>query len=624
MPIGRKNPGKNNFVGNKFAFWLLEIGRGIYKERKEILLLPPISSLFHLCARAPIDNRRLDAFVGTFAALSVDSLDYQQLFPNYRQVFVSRHHTDHLSRRRRKKTLLTTFFHPLHQLNRMPIAAAAAPAPVTPADLKGATTTATTDLSTLFVTDKAARTAAAEALASRAQNDGPAAFAQSGFVEAIKKALADKKSAAAREGAAASISAIIKAGAGKQLESFVVTSAEDGIWNQLVETLADKMADVKKAALDSLKALAKNMSPWAVAYVLPVLLKQTKSAGKWQVKTGSLAVIDQLIKSNPAVMAKLTPDLIPVLAEAIWDTKADVKKAARDTLTKSTALISNKDVERFIPALISALINPVEEVPGTIQLLGATTFVSEVDAPTLSLMAPLLQRGLNERPTATKRKVAVIIDNMSKLVDSEYTVRPFVPKLLPGLIKIQETVADPEARGVVVKAITTLRGVAKVPESSDGSDLPPLRMSDAQQTSTSLINLYKKAGVSPVPDANDATVQYIAHLAANLVNARNFDVPEWEKALAPYLALVAPSADNTEIARQWLLKSASDSTDEDEVDDEVEEGEDLCSCTFSLAYGAKILLNTATLHLKRGHRYGLCGRNGSGKVSFSLIFPRTC
>jgi elongation factor 3 len=44
-----------------------------------------------------------------------------------------------------------------------------------------------------------------------------------------------------------------------------------------------------------------------------------------------------------------------------------------------------------------------------------------------------------------------------------------------------------------------------------------------------------------------------------------------------------------------------------------EEGEDLCKCDFSLAYGAKILLNNTFLHLKRGKRYGLCGPNGCGK-----------
>ena len=44
-----------------------------------------------------------------------------------------------------------------------------------------------------------------------------------------------------------------------------------------------------------------------------------------------------------------------------------------------------------------------------------------------------------------------------------------------------------------------------------------------------------------------------------------------------------------------------------------EEGEDLCNCEFSLAYGGKILLNNARLHMKRGQRYGLCGHNGCGK-----------
>ncbi len=45
-----------------------------------------------------------------------------------------------------------------------------------------------------------------------------------------------------------------------------------------------------------------------------------------------------------------------------------------------------------------------------------------------------------------------------------------------------------------------------------------------------------------------------------------------------------------------------------------EEGDELCNCEFSLAYGAKILLNNAALRLKRGRRYGLCGPNGVGKV----------
>ena len=51
------------------------------------------------------------------------------------------------------------------------------------------------------------------------------------------------------------------------------------------------------------------------------------------------------------------------------------------------------------------------------------------------------------------------------------------------------------------------------------------------------------------------------------------------------------------------------------VDDDVEEGEDLCDCDFSLAYGGRILLSGARLRLKRGGRYGLCGPNGCGKTT---------
>ncbi|KAH7318801.1 P-loop containing nucleoside triphosphate hydrolase protein [Rhizoctonia solani] len=483
-----------------------------------------------------------------------------------------------------------------------PAAMTSAPAAVpSPAALKAAATGNTQfDTAALFGAAKAAREEAASALAAQVKADGPAVLSGVGFVPSVVAALGDKKSPAAREGACAAISVLCEKGAGKYLEPFVIDSGETGVFNSLLEAFADKTPAVRTAALDATRELVQIMNPWAAALILPALLHQIKTAGKWQVKTGSLAILNQLIQSAPDQMAKLSPDIIPVLAEAIWDTKADVKKAARETLTKATALVSNKDIEKFIPALINALINPVEEVPKTIQLLSATTFVSEVDAPTLSLMVPLLSRGLNERLTATKRKVAVIIDNMSKLVDNEFTVRPFVPKLLPGLIKIHEQVADPEARGVVAKAIATIRQVAKLSDTDDGSNLPPAKATDPAAFAASISVQYKKSGANPVPEAAHPAIQYAARLAANLIAARNFDVPAWEAALVPYFETL-------------LLHSANEADDAEGDNEDDEEGEDLCNCQFSLAYGAKILLNTATLRLKRGHRYGLCGRNGSGK-----------
>ena len=197
---------------------------------------------------------------------------------------------------------------------------------------------------------------------------------------------------------------------------------------------------------------------------------------------------------------------------------------------------------------------------------------------------------------------------MSKLVDSPITVRPFLPKLLPGLIKIEDTIGDPEARGVVGKAIATLRQVGEVP-TGDGTNLPPLKSAEPASLATSLVSIYKKAGVET--SSSDITVTYVSKLAANLVNNKNFESEQWET-ISSYLAFVS-SANPSGVASDFMLRSSSDDAGDEEVAEDEEEGEDLCNCTFSLAYGAKILLNTATLRLKRGHRYGLCGKNGTGK-----------
>ena len=154
----------------------------------------------------------------------------------------------------------------------------------------------------------------------------------------------DKKSPAVRQGACDAISTLCESGAAALLEPYVITSAANSPFPALLEAFADKSAEVKTAALAAVKAIVQSMNPWATAVILPALLNQVKTAGKWQIKAGCLDVLQQLVVSAPEQMALAMPDLIPVLAEAVWDTKADVKKAAKATLQKAVALVENKDV----------------------------------------------------------------------------------------------------------------------------------------------------------------------------------------------------------------------------------------------------------------------------------------
>lgn len=395
-----------------------------------------------------------------------------------------------------------------------------------------------------------------------------------------------------------------------QLEPHLIT-----LLAPLLELQGDKQNAVREKAATTAKHLVRGMNPVATRFMLHVCLEGLENSRKWPTKMLSLALIEQMAQDNPMQLYPVIPDLVPVLSDCMWDTKADVKKAATQCMGKVCGLLDNKDIERFIPAVIECINHP-DKVPETIHQLGATTFVQEVDAGTLSLMVPLLARGLRERQTAIKRKSAVIIDNMCKLVDDPEVAAPFLPVLLPALDHVHDVVADPECRGVVEKALATLKRVG-------GTDQTMLTVNEKREKVTKTLDRLMPTKLEgffcPVR-------KYMIELAVALVLAKDFNKSSWANAIASHAAtwlLVTGReseewGDKQEEESEKLALAALSSCEEavavhaaEEEDDE--EGEELCNCEFSLAYGAKILLNRTALRLKRGRRYGLCGPNGCGK-----------
>lgn len=365
---------------------------------------------------------------------------------------------------------------------------------------------------------------------------------------------------------------------------------------------------VKNAASAAALSIVKAVNANAVKAVLPPIINSILTAQKWQEKITGLDCIEALVASSPTQLALRVPDLIPVVSESMWDTKPEVKKKAYGTMEKVCGLIVNKDIEKFIPELIKCIAKP-ENVPETVHLLGATTFVTDVHEPTLAIMVPLLDRGLAERETAIKRKAAVIVDNMCKLVEDPNIVAAFLPKLMPGLTKNYENLADPEAREKTKQALDTLVRVGdvkdgKIPEVSHAGDV-----STVKNILTEILSAKHKDAVKNF----DAIIEYTSAIAGQLIDEKDSDSASWTSNLKPYVTAIIGDTEAQEVV-DALRKRASpgaEAEDAEEADDE--EGEDLCNCTFNLAYGAKILLNQTHLRLKRGQRYGLCGPNGSGK-----------
>ncbi|RCK65732.1 Elongation factor 3 [Candida viswanathii] len=377
--------------------------------------------------------------------------------------------------------------------------------------------------------------------------------------------------------------------------------------SEVASKAGDKNKDVQTAASSALLAITSAITPTAVKAILPKLIDNLTTTNKWTEKVAILKAISQLVDTAKGQIALRMPELIPVLSEAMWDTKKEVKEAATATMTKSTETIDNKDIEKFIPQLISCIAKPTE-VPETVHLLGATTFVSEVTMATLSIMAPLLSRGLAERDTAIKRKAAVIVDNMCKLVDDPQVVAPFMDKLLPGLKSNFANMADPEARDVTNRALNTLRRVGAVgendaiPEVSTAGDIP-----------VTLGEFNKLVGDKNLPKRFDVALNYIAAIAGDLIDEREIQPEAWLHNILPFATIFLHEKEAKEIIEEFRKRALDNIPEPPSFEDEEDEGEDLCNCEFSLAYGAKILLNKTQFRLKRNRRYGLCGPNGAGK-----------
>jgi elongation factor 3 len=423
------------------------------------------------------------------------------------------------------------------------------------------------------------------------------------IVELLQKGLNNKKDAVARERALDAIRAIAQhANISPAVEPYLVVS----LLPSVLSAVGDKMNPVKVAAQTAAEAIVTAANANAVKAIIPIIIKSLENAQKWPEKMTDLKLIEILSKNSLAQTAFRVPELIPVISGAMWDTKPEVKKAAYATMEQLCGLIVNKDIERFIPELIKCIAKP-ENVPETVHLLGATTFVTDVHEPTLAIMVPLLERGLVERETAIKRKTAVIIDNMCKLVEDPQIVAAFLPKLMPSLEKNFDTLADPEAREKTRQALDTLIRVGDV---KDGKIPEISKVGDIATVAAVVKDIIPKidAKLNPV-------VEYIGAIGGQLIDEKDYDALSWSNHCGPFLGVLVGDEKAKAVSNDLRKKAIPAAAVEAEAEADDEEGEDLCNCTFNLAYGAKILLNQTNLRLKRGQRYGLLGPNGSGKTT---------
>ncbi|GAA5877296.1 hypothetical protein JCM16303_006233 [Sporobolomyces ruberrimus] len=300
-------------------------------------------------------------------------------------------------------------------------------------------------LNDLFDAPKyAERRGAAYGLAGLVAGRGLSAIQEFGLMGRFQDNAEDKKSLQARQGAVFGYE-VLSTVLGRLFEPYITE-----ILPLLLNCFGDSSTDVREATQDAAKAIMSKLSGHAVKLILPTLLSGLDDK-QWRAKKGAIELMGAMAYLAPRQLSVSLPTILPRLTEVITDTHKQVREAANTSLKRFGEVVSNPEIKEMTPILLEALVDPSRKTSKALDALLTTTFAHFIDASSLALLIPILDRGLRERSADVKRKSAAIIGNFATLTEAKDLV-PYLSQLVP---LVREVLVDPvpEARTTAAKSL---------------------------------------------------------------------------------------------------------------------------------------------------------------------------
>jgi hypothetical protein len=292
----------------------------------------------------------------------------------------------------------------------------------------------------------AARRGAAYGLAGIVNGKGIFALREFRIMTTLNGAQENKKDVNHREGALLAYE-LLATILGRTFEPYVIQ-----IVPQLLSSFGDSSADVREGCLAAAKACFARLSSYGVKKILPTLLDGLDDQ-QWRSKKGACDLLGAMAYLDPQQLAQSLPEIIPPLTGVLNDSHKEVRLGANRSLKRFGEVISNPEIKSLVDVLLKALSDPTKYTDNALDSLIKVQFVHYLDAPSLALVARILERGLGDR-SATKRKSAQVIGSLAHLTERKDLVA-HLPILVAGL-KIAIVDPVPTTRATASKALGSL------------------------------------------------------------------------------------------------------------------------------------------------------------------------